>query len=127
MDLCLPSFEGIPQVSAHERRSFPRHRYPRKAICQPQGETKDDVWLMGSCQDISLSGLGFRLHRRFDPGTVLTVDLERPTRNSWASFPACVMRCSLQPDGDWILGCAFDPALREEVKELIRGGMKDVG
>ena len=123
MDLCLPSSEGISQVSAQERRTFPRHRYPRKAICQPQGETKDDVWLMGSCQDISLSGLGFRLHRRFDPGTVLTVDLERPTRNSWASFPACVMRCTLQADGDWMLGCAFDPALREEVKAIIGGGM----
>jgi hypothetical protein len=80
---------------------------------------------MGSCEDISLSGIGFRLHRRFDPGTVLTVDLERPTRNSWGSFPACVMRCTLQADGDWMLGCAFDPARREEVKELIRGGMKD--
>ncbi len=120
MDLCLPSREGIPQVSAHERRTFPRHRYSRKAICQPQGETKDDVWLMGSCEDISLSGLGFRLHRRFDPGTVLTVDLERPIRNSWASFPACVMRCTLQADGDWMLGCAFDPALREELKEWLR-------
>jgi len=46
--------------------------------------------------------------------------LERPTRNSWASFPACVMRCTLQADGDWMLGCAFDPARREELKEWLR-------
>src|SRR5262249_215173 len=119
--LCLPSPEGIPQTPDLERRTFPRRPYLRKAICQPQGETKDDVWLMGSCADISLSGIGFQLHRRFDPGTVLNVDLQRPRPDSWVWFRGCVMRCTLQPDGDWMLGCAFDPALRGEVKELLIG------
>ena len=117
MDLCPPSSEGIPQTSNQERRTFPRQQFNRKAICQLQGETKDDVWFMGSCRDISLSGVGFQLHRRFDPGTVLTLDLQRPNGRSWASFPACVMRCTLQSDGDWMIGCAFDPASREQLRE----------
>lgn len=122
MDLLPPSLGGIGQLSIGERRAFRRHPYQRKAVCQPQAGPHDDVWMMGASQDISLAGIGFILHRRFDPGTLLTVDLERPKRDSWGTLHARVMHHTLQTDGNWMIGCALVPALSEdELKQWVNG------
>src|SRR5216683_2926684 len=110
----LTSLEGLGQLASTERRIYPRHRYVRKAICQLQAGPPDYVWMMGDSQDISVAGIGFVLHRRFDPGTLLTVDLERPKRDSWGTLQARVMRSTPQLNGHWMLGCALVPALSEE-------------
>jgi hypothetical protein len=70
--------------------------------------------LLGASQDLSSGGIGFILHRRFDPGTLLAIELERPKRDSWALLPARVMHAISQPDGNWKLGCALVKAMSEE-------------
>ena len=115
MDLTQPLQGGAQQLPPSERRSSPRHPYQRKALCQVRASDKDgSPWLLGTSQDISLTGVGFIFHRRFDPGTLLTIELERPKRDSWGSLPARVVHATSQPDGNWILGCALVAALSEE-------------
>jgi hypothetical protein len=122
MDLLQPSQGGIPLFPTRERRVFSRHSFQRKAICQPQAGPHDDIWLLGTAQDISLAGIGFVLHRRFDPGTLLTVELEKPKRDSWGTLQARVMHSAPQPDGNWKLGCALVPNLSEsELKIWLNG------
>ena len=111
MDLS-PS-EGIGRLALNERRTYPRHLYHRKIICQIQGGPPDDIWLMGDCQNISLAGIGFVLHRSFDPGTLLTVDLEGPKRDSWGTLQARIMHCTPRSKGNWMVGCAFVSALSD--------------
>src|SRR6266481_4748376 len=71
MDLTQPLQGGAQQLPPSERRSSPRHPYQRKALCQVRASDKDgSPWLLGTSQDISLTGVGFIFHRRFDPGTL---------------------------------------------------------
>jgi hypothetical protein len=77
---------------------------------------------MGMSQDLSAGGIGFILHRPFDPGTLLMVELQRPRRDSWEQLPAKVLSANLQPDGNWRLGCALMRVLsEEELRSWING------
>jgi hypothetical protein len=128
MDLLQSSPSGVHQISSRERRTLPRHPYHRKTLCQPQAGPQDEVWMMGVSVDISLAGIGFILHRRFDPGTLLSVELERPQGDSWGALQARVMHCTpaAQPaDGNWVLGCALVSALSdEELQNWLNGNGK---
>jgi len=83
----------------------------------------DNIWLMGTSQDLSAGGIGFLLHRRFDLDTLLTIELQRPRREfrhseppvaTWGRLSARVLHAIPQPDGHWRLGCAWVKALSEE-------------
>ena len=142
MDLPQPPSGGAGDFLASERRNSPRHPYQRKALCQeglaalnlsPEAAVNkaDDIWLMGTSQDLSAGGISFILHRRFDPGTLLTIELERPKRDSrrsespvatWGQLPVRVLHATPQPDGHWRLGCALLHALsEEELRSWING------
>ena len=134
MDLPQPPSGGAGDFLASERRNSPRHPYQRKALCQeglaalnlsPEAAVNkaDDIWLMGTSQDLSAGGISFILHRRFDPGTLLTIELERPKRCTWGQLPARVLHATPQPDGYWRLGCALVIALSEEE---LRGWINDL-
>ena len=131
MDLSQPPSGGANHPFLNDRRTSPRYAYQRKALCQPcplppslspKGEKADNVWLMGASQDLSAAGVGFVLHRRFDPGTLLTIELERPQRDDWGQLPARVMHVTPQADGNWKLGCALVHAMSpEELHDWING------
>jgi PilZ domain len=125
MDLSQPPPGGADHPFPSERRTSSRYPYQRKALCRPcflvpslspkeGGKQEDDVWLMGISQDLSAVGIGFLLHRRFDPGTLLTIELQRPQLDSWGLLPARVMHVMPQADGNWKLGCALIQAMSEE-------------
>jgi hypothetical protein len=70
-------------------------------------------------QDISRGGLGLIVDRRFEPGTLITVDLPL--------VPECprpllarVVHATAHPEGGWLVGCALFDLLPEE--ELARTG-----
>jgi hypothetical protein len=113
MDLTKPSHGEAQQLPTGERRSSLRHSFQLKALCQAHACHKGDPWLLGTSQVISSTGVGFILHRRFDPGTLLTIELQRPKRDSWRSLSARVMHATPQPDGNWMLGCTLGAALSE--------------
>jgi PilZ domain len=135
MDLSQPPSGGAIHPFPDDRRVSPRYPYQRKALCQPcpltprlspkeGGSQEDNVWLMGVSQDLSASGVGFILHRRYDPGTLLTIELERPKLDSWGRLPARVMHATPQADGNWKLGCALVNVLSHEE---LRGWINDQG
>jgi hypothetical protein len=135
--LCQPCLDpGRPAVSCGSEAvpCSPRPRFggaPQGDGMGVKGAEADDIWLMGISQDLSASGIGFILHRRFDPGTLLTIELERPKRDSrrsespvatWGQLPARVLHATPQPDGYWRLGCALVQALsEEELRSWING------
>ncbi len=99
MDLSPPPFQDADHAFPDDRRTSPRYSYQRKTLCQPcpltpslspkpvgqalPYDARDNVWLMGTSQDLSASGVGFILHRRFDPGTLLAFEWERTQLDSW--------------------------------------------
>lgn len=106
------------QGDSEKRRS---KRYPAKclAACRPlrAGEKR---WL-GEVRDVSLTGIQLQIDRRFEPGTVLELEVtdsvtELPStflvRACWAREIAA--RC-------WALGCAFGRPIQECDLELFLG------
>ena len=61
----------------------------------------------GVVRDVSAGGLGVVLARRFEPGTVLTVELEGGLRKQTRLLLAKVVRVQSEGLGHWKHGCQF--------------------
>jgi hypothetical protein len=88
--------------------------------CQPAAARSDgDSTWAGTIRDLSRGGLGLILERRFEPGTVLFIELPGLDGRTLLARVANITRL---PQGSWLLGCAFSSKLGdEEVQRLVRG------
>ncbi|MBL8794739.1 MAG: PilZ domain-containing protein [Planctomycetia bacterium] len=94
-------------------------RYPCSAesfstdnSCRPITATKREAWT-AIIRDLSTGGMGIIVPRRFEPGTLLTIDLEDAARTSHNSFVVRVMHITQETENSWLLGCAFTSKLSE--------------
>ena len=99
-----------------ERRAWVRFPKDQEVWCQPTSATGkaeiDTAWL-GRVRDVSTAGIGLSMTRRFEPGTALIVELsERP--KVLRHLLVHVIHATPEPNGRWILGCAFDCALSQQ-------------
>jgi hypothetical protein len=85
------------------------------ATCQPVAarHDKDAAWKATIC-DVSRTGLGLVLPRRFEPGTVLFVELSLRGGEERRPLLARVVRAVRQAEGGWLLGCSFASPLGED-------------
>jgi serine/threonine protein kinase len=71
-------------------------------------------------QDVSQGGLGLVVGRRFEKGTVLSVELHSAEGTASRSVLASVVRVLPQEFGHWLLGCIFTkPLSKEELQILV--------
>jgi serine/threonine protein kinase len=102
-----------------ERRASVRYSASLEASCQPTSRLKERCW-SARIQDISSSGVCLILRRRFEPGTVLTAELQGATNTITKTLLVHVMRVHEQSPRKWSVGCAFDRELNEfELKALL--------
>jgi hypothetical protein len=91
-----------------ERRSSERHPCTLETSClrAAGGENAWDARVV----DISATGIGLLLGRRFEPGTLLAFRLEGRTEGQSYHAVARVVHATRQAEGGWLLGCALlDP------------------
>jgi hypothetical protein len=88
-----------------ERRAAARHPCTLETTClqATDGETAWDAQVI----DISATGVGLLLKRRFEPGTLLSFRLEGPSGTQSFNALARVVHARRQPSGGWLLGCAL--------------------
>ena len=65
-----------------------------------------------SIQGASSGGITLNMHRRFEPGAVLSIELE-PDANGPRRLVVRVLHATRQMDGRWLIGCAFATPLPE--------------
>jgi hypothetical protein len=110
-----------------ECRVRERHSCDLEASCQPvaaRGET--DLHWAGSIRDISTSGLGLALKRRFEPGAGLAVELPSVGDRPGETLLARVRHATRLKDGRWLHGCAFVSELSDdELYALLRLSARD--
>jgi serine/threonine protein kinase len=70
----------------------------------------EEVWPL-VVRDVSGTGIGLTLARRFEVGTELGVELQTHADAAPQRFPARVVRVLADRGGYWIHGCVFDPPL----------------
>jgi hypothetical protein len=89
-----------------ERRASVRHSCERDGACVPVLAGQNFQW-SARVLNISQGGVALSLRRRFEKGTLLTVEVQRSDNHPPDPFLARVVHVTPQPDGNWLIGCAF--------------------
>jgi serine/threonine protein kinase len=112
-----PPFGKPPVVK--ERRVAVRYASGLETSCRPSGRVKEHTWL-AVVQDISATGIGLLLNRRFEPGAILLVELQVEGQGCRSTVLCRVVRLTKQAARKWSVGCTFVRRLGEgELKILL--------
>jgi hypothetical protein len=80
----------------------------RQAIAGPE------MCWSGVIENISRGGIKLIMHRRFEPGALLKVDVPLPVEQPTPYLMSRVIYATLQPNGTWAVGCSFTEELHED-------------
>jgi serine/threonine protein kinase len=97
--------------SERESRASVRYPYAVGTTCAVDPSVHgaaegEDLW-PATVQDVSTGGIALILGRRFEPGTVLLLDLHANDLGSTQSWKVEVKRVRSKGSGSWLIGCAF--------------------
>jgi hypothetical protein len=96
-----------------ERRVWLRYEASLSIRCgEVSGEAETGVYAV-IC-DISRGGVQMIAPRRFEPGSVLSVELPAVRGQTALAVLACVVRAQPHGDSEWKMGCRFSAELNEE-------------
>jgi serine/threonine protein kinase len=109
----------------HERRTAARHPCTLGVSCVidtdlfASGTETEEAW-PGTMHDLAPRGVGLVIPRRFEPGTVLRVDLESTT-GAVRGLAVRVTNVRSEALGHWFHGCVFPSALTDaDLRDLLR-------
>lgn len=99
--------------AVEERRVWLRHAASLNAHCGEAGGDEPSGVAATIC-DISRGGIQMIASRRFEPGTLLSVELRSTRGEDAMAVLACVVRAQPHGDSEWKMGCRFSNELNEE-------------
>lgn len=107
--------QPVPSESrtGEERRVWVRYMCNLPTSCQPV-MAKDDLCWSGRVQNISRGGVNLIVPRRFEPGTLLQIELPGATEAEPRNILARVVHARTLESGSWSLGCAFPWLISDE-------------
>jgi hypothetical protein len=113
------SFEAVPDKSGVYRLEMANYRATIRYHCAPatpgQVHIVDDhEYQRGWVQNLSLGGIGLLLSRAIAPGTSLEITLKSADQVRTFNLQARVVHSTVQPSGDWLIGCQFNERLTED-------------
>jgi hypothetical protein len=105
-----------------DRRVYIRHAVGLGASCAIDtslGGGSQELW-PAVVRDVSASGVGVLLARRFEPGTVLGIEVTPGPGTPVRTMSARVVRVGAEPLGHWSHGCVFlSPLTERDLAELV--------
>jgi hypothetical protein len=112
--------QATEQLPGSECRVYARHSSDLATNCQPVAARGDnDLKWPAQIRDVSLSGVGLVLRRRFEPGAGLAIELPGPDGSGTFTVFARIIHVTAQAGGYWLLGCVFVSALSEETLKAL--------
>ena len=103
---------GRAPTSANERRATVRYPVSLDASCQAPPGTKNACW-RARVREISALGIGLVFQHPLEPSTLLEIDLETAGRSVVRTVLARVVHVEPDPEGGWLVGCAFITELND--------------
>ncbi len=101
-----------------ERRAFVRYPTDLETACLPIHGKKDEGWA-ARARDISAGGICLVCQRRFEPGTVLSIEINAGNDGPKHTVLARVAWISKDSSHQWAHGCKFGRPLSDhELAEL---------
>jgi len=92
----------------------------RQTLCLSEAETKEEILWVVRIQDICRDGVRLLFKQRFEPGTLLRLEVPRKPQETPLLVQARVVHVVPYRDGSFGLGCAFSrPLTDEELKDLM--------
>ena len=104
-----------------DRRGAVRYAATGRVSCHPAGSRPGEHWI-GKLRDISRTGIGLALPRRWERGTILLLDLEPPGEGGPRTLCACVIHTKAQSEVGFLVGCAHSGDLTEEELQAFQAG-----
>jgi hypothetical protein len=107
-----PSAQGTAKLAAENK---PPSRRPTglEAFCRSVAAVKDDPW-PARVRDLSSGSIGLVLTRRFEPGTLLVIELEKKTQSLTHTLVGRVVHATAQTNGGWMIGCTLANKIAED-------------
>jgi hypothetical protein len=99
-----------------ERRVWLRFTANLNVRCEPVGDTESGIYAV-IC-NISRGGLQIIAARRFEPGSILSVELPANNGQPALAALACVVRAQPHGESDWAMGCRFASELSDEQLQM---------
>ncbi len=100
------SEQAATQNQESDRRVWVRYPCNLKTLYQPGSGRLDHRWWFAKVCDISTSGMGMIVRRRFEPGTQLSVALHSQATSFSRTLEATIVHAVEHTEG-WLMGCAF--------------------
>jgi hypothetical protein len=100
------------QVLAMQRRTAVRYRCAvgtPGSVALPDGREERNVWVY----NLSETGIGLTMTSALEPGTPVVIRLRGPAPGASVALPSRVVHATPEPDGTWLVGCAFTERLTE--------------
>jgi hypothetical protein len=92
---------------------FKRHRCGRSTTVRLLAKPSFRSY-RASVHDVSRREIGLLIHRAFEPGTVLAIQLQTKNAGISGILSARVKQAIAQADGYWLLDCTLSRILTEE-------------
>jgi len=106
------SSPGTVKRSSVDGRAPSRRPQGIEAFCRSVAAVKDDPW-PARVRDLSSGSIGLVLTRRFEPGTLLVIELEKKTANLSHTLVGRVVHATAQTNG-WMIGCTLANKIAED-------------
>jgi hypothetical protein len=111
------SESSTPKSSGADKRASVRYTCDTDGFstdnnCRPITGHRNDTW-SAMVRDLSTGGVGIVVNRRFEPGTLLSVELQDAEQTTNRILLVRVVRATREPDDRWLLGCAFTTKLTD--------------
>lgn len=106
-----------------ERRAAVRLQSSARGSCQSLSMQREADW-EAFVRDISSSGIGLLLPRRFERGALLSIELPEAGEGRKRLLLARVARSVPQPDGGWLIGCILASPLSDDELQLLLGNVR---
>ena len=117
----LSTFDYLLKAAARDRRDGRRSACRLEGQCRPVANQQVAAPWPATILDISCGGFQLLLSRRFEPGTLLVVDVHDPAGQATRMLVARVARVTSLTRGRWIHGCAFSvPLTTEDLESLLK-------
>jgi serine/threonine-protein kinase len=108
----LPPVRSLPPDGL-ERRATVRHPSRMVTPFRKPGDVTGHTWT-AKLNDISQTGVGLVVNRRFETGTLLTIQLVNSDVDVERTMTVRVMNVRDRGDGTWMLGCSFSGQLSDD-------------
>jgi hypothetical protein len=111
------SHTPFPGSEPEDARASERFPCALETTCQPPSAWGQDPW-PATIRNISTGGLNLSMHRRFERGSGLAIELPGDDGTT-STVLAKVVFVRPDPEGGWLLGCCFISELSEEEVQAV--------